>query len=109
MQVGFIGSGDLATAPGAAPGDPVLCTDSGSGRAQRLVDELGGEGVSNAQCAERAEILVLAHKPYQLDAVAAEIDPRRVVVSILGNVDVDTVRRAYPKARTVLRLEPNTP
>jgi|tagenome__1003787_1003787.scaffolds.fasta_scaffold20897683_4 pyrroline-5-carboxylate reductase len=109
MQVGFIGSGNMATALARGLGEPVLCTDSGSGRAQRLVDELGGEVVSNAECAERAEILVLAHKPYQLDAVAAEIDPRRVVVSILGNVDVDTVRRAYPKARTVLRLEPNTP
>jgi len=108
-MVGFIGSGNMATALARGLGEPVLCTDNGSGRAQRLVDELGGEVVSNAECAERADILVLAHKPYQLDAVAAGIDARRIVVSILGDVTVDAVRRAHPKARSVLRLEPNTP
>jgi pyrroline-5-carboxylate reductase len=109
MQVGFIGSGNMARALARGLGEPILATDNGSGRAQRLVDELGGEVVSNAECAERADVLVLAHKPYQLDVVAAEIDARQIVVSILGDVSVDTVRRAHPNARSVLRLEPNTP
>ena len=55
------------------------------GRAQRLVDELGGEVVSNAECAKRADVLILAHKPYQLDEVASgdraarhrRLDPRQ--------------------------------
>src|SRR6478735_6709366 len=109
MQLGFIGSGNMASALARGLGEPVLCTDNGSGRAQRLVDELGGEVVTNAECAERADILVLAHKPYQLEAVAAGVDARGIVVSILGDTSVDTVGEAHPNARSVLRLEPNTP
>ena len=99
----------MARALAQGLGQPALFTDSGSGRAQALVDELGGEAVSNAECAERADVLVLAHKPYQLDAVAETIDARGIVVSILGSTSVETVSKAHPNARTVLRLEPNTP
>src|SRR3954464_9553224 len=109
MQLGFIGSGNMARALARGWGEPVLCTDRGSGRGQALVDELGGEVISNAECAERADVLVLAHKPYQLDVGRAGTAARQIVVSILGDVSVDTVRRAHPNARTVLRLEPNTP
>jgi pyrroline-5-carboxylate reductase len=67
MQVGFIGSGNMASALARGWGDPVLCTDSGSGRAAKLAQELGGEAVAtNRELAERAEIVILAHKPYQL-------------------------------------------
>ena len=50
MQVGFIGAGNMARALARGWGDPVLCTDSGSGRAQALAAELGGEarGVERA-------------------------------------------------------------
>ncbi len=36
MQVGLIGSGNMARALARGWGDPVLCTDSGSGRAAAL-------------------------------------------------------------------------
>jgi pyrroline-5-carboxylate reductase len=56
MKVGFIGAGNMARALARGWGDPVLCTDSGSGRARALADELGGEEVaSNRELAERAE------------------------------------------------------
>src|SRR5580692_5078298 len=67
MKVGLIGSGNMARALARGWGDPVLCTDSGSGRAQALVDELGGERVaSNRELAERVDLVVLCHKPYHL-------------------------------------------
>src|SRR3954451_17578972 len=109
MRVGFIGSGNMAGALARGWGDPPLATDSGPRRARAFVDELGGEVVSNQECAERADVLVLAHKPYQLEAVAETLDARGIVVSILGNTSVETVAQAHPNARTVLRLEPNTP
>ena len=56
-------------------GDPVLCSDSGSGRAQALADELGGRAAGNAEVAAEADLVVLCHKPYQLRQVAAG-DPR---------------------------------
>ena len=85
MQVGFIGSGNMASALARGWGEPVLCRDSGSGRAAALAGELGGEALSNREVAERADVLVLAHKPAQLEAVAAEIgSAAKAVVSILA-------------------------
>ena len=48
------------------------CTTSTQAKASALAEELGGEAVgSNAELAERADVLVLCHKPKQLDEVAA--------------------------------------
>ena len=110
MQVGLIGAGNMASAMARGWGGPVLCTDSGSGRAQALADELGGEALSdNAELARRADVVVLAHKPAQLDDVADEIsrDARRVV-SVLARTSLTEIRGVYPGI-PVARLEPNTP
>lgn len=110
MQVGFIGSGNMASALARGWGDPVLATDSGSGRAAKLAEELGGEAIAtNRELAERADVVILAHKPYQLEQVAAEVgDAARVVVSILARATQADVRAVYPGAQ-VFRVEPNTP
>jgi len=110
MQVGFIGAGNMARALARGWGDPVLCTDSGSGRAQALVDELGGEAVaSNRELVERADLVILAHKPAQLPEVAREVaGAARAVVSLLARVAQADVRHAYPGV-PVFRIEPNTP
>ncbi len=110
MQVGLIGAGNMGSALARGWGDPVLATDGGSGRAQALVEELGGEApASNAELAQRADVVVLAHKPAQLVAVAAEVAPHaRRIVSVLARTALVDVRQAYPDAQ-VTRVEPNTP
>jgi pyrroline-5-carboxylate reductase len=110
MQVGFIGSGNMARALAIGWGEPVLCTDAGSGRAAALAEALGGEALrSNRELAERAELVVLAHKPAQLGAVAAEVaGAAKVVVSLLARTSQAEVRAAYPDT-PVFRVEPNTP
>jgi pyrroline-5-carboxylate reductase len=110
MQVGFIGAGNMATALARGWGDPVLATDAGSGRAAALAEELGGEALaSNRELAERADVVILAHKPYQLMPIAREVGPAaRVVVSLLAGRSQEEVRSLYPEA-TVFRVEPNTP
>jgi pyrroline-5-carboxylate reductase len=110
MQVGLIGAGNMGSALARGWGRPVLATDGGSGRAQALVDELGGSVPgSNAELARQADLVVLAHKPAQLAAVAAEVAPHaRRVVSVLGRTSLEDLRAAYPGAR-VTRVEPNTP
>ena len=57
-------------------GRPVLCSDALPDRADALATETGGEALaSNAELAERADLVVLCHKPGQLEAVAAEVAP----------------------------------
>jgi pyrroline-5-carboxylate reductase len=109
MQVGFIGAGNMARALARGWGDPVLCTDSGSGRAQALAAELGGEAVAtNRELAERADIVILAHKPAQLTEVAWEAaGAAKAVVSLLARTPQADVRSAYP-GLPVFRVEPNT-
>lgn len=109
MDVGLIGAGNMARALARGWGEPVLCSDSGSGRAQALVDELGGRTASNLEVAQQADLVVLCHKPYQLDAVAREIaGTAKAVVSILGGTSIKELWRAYPGI-PVFRIEPNTP
>jgi pyrroline-5-carboxylate reductase len=112
MTIGFIGSGNMAAAIARGWGDPVLCTDSGSGSAQALVDELGGERVSgNRELVKRVELVVLCHKPYHLEAVAQEIAQEiegKAVVSVLGATPTPKLQAAYPKSQ-VFAFVPNTP
>lgn len=91
-------------------GDPVLASDSGSGRARRLAEELGGEAFdSNLEVAQRADVVVLCHKPAQLSLVASEIagEPRPII-SVLGGTPIAALQEAYPDS-PVFEVIPNTP
>ncbi|MGA8718777.1 MAG: NAD(P)-binding domain-containing protein, partial [Solirubrobacteraceae bacterium] len=109
MQVGLIGAGNMARALARGWGDPVLVSDGGSGRAKALAQELGGEAFdSNVEVADRADLVVLCHKPAQFDMVSAELAGHaKVVASVLAGVDVGRLRSAY--GVPVFRIVPNTP
>ncbi len=109
MRVGLIGAGSMARAMARGWGDPVLCSDSGSGRAAALAAELGGIAASNLEVAERSDLVVLCHKPAQLRPVAAEIAGAvKAVASVLGSASTAALIEAYP-GTPVFRLMPSTP
>jgi pyrroline-5-carboxylate reductase len=109
MRLGLIGAGNMASALARGIGEPVLVHDVDERKAAALAEELGGEAVgSNAELAERADALVLCHKPSQLDDVASEIEAARVVVSILAATPTDRLAEAYPGA-SIYRFIPNMP
>jgi pyrroline-5-carboxylate reductase len=110
VKLGLIGAGNMASALARGLGDPLLVSDIDRDRAQALADEVGGEAASsNAELAERADVVVLCHKPKQLEEVAAEVAGRaRVVVSILAATTIDTVEAAYPGV-PVYRFIPSIP
>jgi pyrroline-5-carboxylate reductase len=98
----------MARAMARGWGEPVLCSDSGSGRAAALAAELGGEATTNLEVARRADLVVLCHKPYQLRQVAGEIAPHvKAVASVLGGTKLDTLSATYP-AVPIFPLMPNT-
>jgi pyrroline-5-carboxylate reductase len=109
MQVGLIGAGNMARALARGWGDPVLVSDGGSGRAMELARELGGEAFdSNVAVAERADLIVLCHKPKQFNDVARELSGyAKAVASVVGGVDTKSLRGAYHVP--VFRFMPNTP
>jgi pyrroline-5-carboxylate reductase len=98
LNVGLIGAGNMARALARGWGAPVLCSDPLAERARALVQELGGEALeSNAEVAHRSDLLVLCHKPAQLEQVAGEVAPHaRAVASILAATPLPALKDAYP-------------
>jgi pyrroline-5-carboxylate reductase len=110
VNIGLIGAGNMATALARGLNQPVLVSDIDAERAQRLAREVGGEALAtNAEVAEGSDVVVLCHKPSQLDEVAAQIAEKvRAVVSILAATRTDRVEAAYPGV-PVYRFIPNIP
>jgi pyrroline-5-carboxylate reductase len=109
MRIGLIGSGNMARALARGWGDPVLCSDSGSGRAAELAAELGGRAAGNLEVAQGSDLVVLCHKPYQFHEVAEEISGHvKMVASVLGSISAGSLFQSYHGVPT-FRLMPNTP
>src|SRR5882757_1725120 len=110
MQVGLIGSGNMARALARGWGQPVPCADPLAERARALADEVGGEALAdNAEVARRADLVVLCHKPAQLKAVADEVAPHaKAVASILAATPLQALRDAYA-GKPVYRFIPSLP
>jgi pyrroline-5-carboxylate reductase len=108
VKLGLIGAGNMASALARGIGEPVLVHDIDAAKAEALAAELGGEALaSGAEIAERAEIVVLCHKPQQLAEVAEQISPR-AIASILAATTTTQIEDAYPGI-PVYRFIPNIP
>jgi pyrroline-5-carboxylate reductase len=110
VRLGLIGAGNMASALARGIGEPALVSDVDRDKARALASELGGEALgSNAELAERADAVVLCHKPQQLDDVAADVGGRaKAVVSILAATTTARIEEAYPGV-PVYRFIPNIP
>src|SRR5215207_677896 len=110
MKIGLIGAGNMAVALARGWGDPVLVHDAFAPRAETLVAQLGGEVVeSNAELAQRADVVVLCHKPAGLERVAAEVGgAAKGVISILGGVPLAALKAAYG-GTPIVRMLPSVP
>jgi pyrroline-5-carboxylate reductase len=110
MEIGLIGAGNMARALARGWNRPVFVADPVTKRAQALAAEVDGEALaSNAEVAERAELIVLCHKPAQLSDVAREVAPQaKAVASILAATPLKDLHDAYPD-RPVYRFIPSLP
>ena len=108
MKIGLIGAGNMASALARGWKEPVVVADIDANRAKTLADAVGGTVAgSNAELAEQVDVVVLCHKPPQLEQVADEIRDRAdAIVSVLGGVPVAAVEAAYP-GKPVYRFMPN--
>jgi pyrroline-5-carboxylate reductase len=110
MKIGLIGAGNMARALARGWGQPVLCADPIRERAEALAAETRGRALgSNAEVAGEAELVILAHKPPQLEEVAREVAPRAAAIaSILAGTSLEELKAAYPD-RPVYRFIPSLP
>jgi pyrroline-5-carboxylate reductase len=113
MKVGFAGAGNMAAAMArgwhAGDGGPgeLLFSDGGSGSAEALAGEVGGRAMtSNAELVAEADLVILAFKPAQLEAVAPDLRGARSVVSLLGATPLQRLGEALPESR-IVRVMPN--
>lgn len=118
MRIAVIGAGAMGEAllsgwiaSGVAPAD-IAIVDAYPPRVSELEERHGVTGVDLATAAAQAETLVLAVKPYQMDAILAELagdlSEDALVVSIAAGISLDRLQKALPGA-SVVRVMPNTP
>jgi len=110
VRIGYIGAGSMGSALARGLAEPAVVHDAEPARAQALADELGGTvAASNSELAAQVDLVVLCHKPAQLDEVAAEVAPAaKAVVSIMAATRIEQLERAYPDL-PVYRFMPNLP
>jgi len=110
MRIGFVGAGSMGSALARGLGEPAVVFDADHERAEALVAEVGGSVAgSNSELAGQVDLVVLCHKPAQLDEVAAETAPAaKAVASIMAATRIGDLERAYP-AVPVYRFIPNLP
>jgi pyrroline-5-carboxylate reductase len=119
VTIGLIGAGNMATAmvEGWVRADParaprILVTDRGSGRAGKLAERLGVQHVeANAELVERADVVVVAVKPIDVERVLREVGsqvtPDKALASVAAGVWTTTLETILDEDAPVFRFMPN--
>jgi pyrroline-5-carboxylate reductase len=114
MILGFVGSGNMAqamargwaTAAGEGPAE-MLFSDTGSGRASTVAEEVGGSALgSPRELVEASDALVLAFPPSRIGEVAPSLTGSPLILSLLGATPLETLSGHFPDSQ-VIRLMPN--
>ena len=122
MKLGFIGCGNMAkamikgivasgaVAPGEIYGSNVT-PEHAAARSRRIRHSTSG--TNNITVAENADILFLSVKPYQYEAVIAEIRgamrPEQTVVTIAPGKTIAWLEEQFGTPVRIVRTAPNTP
>ena len=106
--IGFIGYGNMAQAiaeglinAGAVNGSDIVACAAHYDKLERNTAKLGAKAVHTAaQVAEAADVVVIAIKPYQIEAVISPIvdqlaQPNTIVVSIAAGWDLNKFRDLF--------------
>jgi pyrroline-5-carboxylate reductase len=110
MKIGFLGAGSMATALARGLGEPALVFDVREDRATALAEAVRGRAVGSAhELAERADVVVLAHKPAHLKEAAEGVSgTAKAIASIVAATPIARLEEVYPET-PVYRFIPNIP
>ena len=120
-RIGLIGAGQMATAlaqgflaAGLVRPDGLLASDPSPEARERFARAVGGQVTAgNAAVAAHAEVIFLAVKPQQIDAVMGQLrgllKPEHLVVSIAAGVRLSALAAGLGGDVRLVRVMPNTP
>lgn len=121
MKLGFLGAGRMASAlakgfihAGIATGDSILASDPYETARASIAKDAGIKTTpSNAEVLQSANVIVLAVKPDQVNAVLTEVRPhftdKHLIISIAAGVTLARMEASLPAGARVVRVMPNTP
>lgn len=118
MKLGFIGGGNMAAAiiggllRQGFPAEDIIVAEPLAPRRDWLEQEFGIGTEADAQTVARADALVLAVKPQQLQAVLRALPPltgNQLVLSVAAGVRSGDISRWLGGHGAVVRAMPNTP
>src|SRR5438093_412318 len=93
--------------------EDLLFTERHPERAAELTERYGVAGVEVAEAAKRADVLVVAVKPQDIEPVLTElaplVGPDSLVVSLCAGLPTALYERRLPAGVPVVRVMPNTP
>lgn len=120
-KIGFIGCGNMAQAmiggivkSGIFSGRDIIVSDLNEDNLAAARERYGiTAAANNIECAESADILILAVKPNLYERVISEISGRAkkdvVVVTIAAGRSIESTEKAFGREIKVVRVMPNTP
>ncbi|MDQ0377740.1 pyrroline-5-carboxylate reductase [Amycolatopsis thermophila] len=114
LGAGKIGEALLAgLLQGGRGPEELLFTERHPERAAELTERYGIAGVEVGEAAKRADVLVVAVKPQDIEPVLAElaplVGPGSLVVSLCAGLPTSLYERRLPDGVPVVRVMPNTP
>ena len=125
-KVGFIGCGNMGSAMiggilknGLAGKDEIIASCKSEGTKERITKELGiTVTLDSVEVAEKSDVIFLAIKPYQFDAVLPQINGKlaadQIVISVAAGKSLSMIETALMSIDVagklkVVRAMPNTP
>lgn len=120
-NIGFIGSGNMATAMIAGIlksklviANKIICSDVSKERLEELKKVYGvNTTIDNCRVAREADILILSVKPqfYQtvIEEIKSEVRENTIIVSIAAGQKIDVIKKLFGKEIKLIRVMPNTP
>ncbi|GAB3009234.1 pyrroline-5-carboxylate reductase [Amycolatopsis acidiphila] len=117
--IAVLGAGKIGEAllggllQGGRGAEELLFTERHPERAAELTARYGVAGVEVDEAAKRADVLVVAVKPQDIEPVLAElapvVGPSSLVVSLCAGLPTALYERRLPEGVPVVRVMPNTP
>ncbi|MFE9744681.1 pyrroline-5-carboxylate reductase [Saccharothrix saharensis] len=117
--IAVLGAGKIGEAllsgllQGGRTADELLFTEKHPDRAAALTERYGVEGLDVPGAAQRADVLVVAVKPQDieplLDELSPVLKPGTLVVSLCAGLPTALYERRLPDHTPVVRVMPNTP